>query len=57
MSVNLESLRHDGRVSIDKGLENGTLEIEDVDALVKIGYDTIMNNKEKILKLIRILLR
>lgn len=28
------------------------LEVDDVDKVFKIGYDTIMNNKEKILKLI-----
>ena len=27
-------------------------EVDDVDKVFKIGYDTIMNNKEKILKLI-----
>ena len=31
----------------------GLLEIDDFDKLIKIGYDTIMNNKEKILNLIK----
>ena len=31
----------------------GLLVIDDFDKLIKIGYDAIMNNKEKILKLMK----
>ena len=53
----LEDVRNAQKIS-DEFIEidasgTGLLEIDDFDKLIKVGYDTIMNNKEKILDLIK----